>query len=101
MRGWNKRIGKLQGGEGVTEKASHDKAESEKNLEAVIFELTDRTKDQEDEIRNLKYDLQEALNAGQQERARRLTTEEELLQRTGEYDRAFQAMVSLREVFTR
>ncbi|XP_058771324.1 uncharacterized protein LOC131644755 [Vicia villosa] len=83
------------------EKASHDKAESEKNLEVVIFELTDRTKDQEDEIRNLKYDLQEALNAGQQEHARRLTTEEELLQRTGEYERAFQAMVSLREVFMR
>ncbi|XP_058724228.1 uncharacterized protein LOC131595776 [Vicia villosa] len=83
------------------EKASHDKTESEKNLEAVIFELTDRTKDQEDEIRGLKYDLQEALNAGQQEHARRLTTEEELLQRTGEYERAFQAMVSLREVFTR
>src|SRR4051812_42054833 len=83
------------------EKASHDKAESEKNLEAVVFELTDRTKDQKDEIRNLKYDLQEARNSGQQERARRLTTEEALLQCTGEYNRAFQAMVSLREVFTR
>ncbi|XP_058742506.1 uncharacterized protein LOC131615002 [Vicia villosa] len=59
------------------------------------------TKDQEVEIRDLKFDLQEARNAGQEERTRRLTAEEALLQRTDERHRALQALAVLRQLLLR